>query len=46
MKKKIKSNKKEHLISNVSSANHLSNKREVKEKLNDGILVYTGALPL
>ncbi len=44
MKKKIKSNKKEHLISNVSSANHLSNKREVKEKLNDGILVYTGAL--
>ncbi len=44
MKKKIKSNKKEHLISNVSSANHLSNKIEAREKLNHGILVYSSPL--
>ncbi len=44
MKKKTKpNNKKDHLISNVSR-NHHMNKKEVKEKLNDGILVYSGSL--
>ncbi len=43
MKKKTKPNhKKDHLISNV--AQHHLNKKEFKEKLNDGILVYSNSL--
>ena len=44
MKKKTKPNhKKDHLISNVAHQHHL-NKKEFKEKLNDGILVYSNSL--
>lgn len=44
MKKKTKPNhKKDHLISNVANQHHL-NKKEFKEKLNDGILVYSNSL--
>ncbi len=44
MKKKTRpNNKKDHLISNVSHNHHL-NKKEFKEKLNDGVLVYSDTL--